>query len=120
MSLQWYGGPSRNTWESGASRHDRIAVHADLPAWYRTADLIFCCRAVPRWLVESQWLSDLREHIDVVGQPGEWRWAGLSAGRQRSEASVVIEATLAHALITSQVRRMRPRVRYVLRWPPGW
>lgn len=30
MSLQLYDGPSRNTWESGASRHDRIAVHADL------------------------------------------------------------------------------------------
>lgn len=30
MSLQLYGSPSRNTGESGASRHDRIAVHADL------------------------------------------------------------------------------------------
>ena len=30
MSLQLYGSPSRKAGESGASRHDRIAVHADL------------------------------------------------------------------------------------------
>lgn len=29
MSRQLYGGPSRNTRKSSASRHDRIAVHAD-------------------------------------------------------------------------------------------
>jgi len=64
-------GPSRNTWESGAGIHDRIAVHADPLPWCRTAGLIFCYRAVPRWLVKFQWDSDLRYHIDVVGQVGE-------------------------------------------------
>lgn len=68
MSLQLYGGPSRNTGKSGASRHDRIAVHADFSQWRRTVDQVCCYQTVPRWWVGFRSYSDSRNHIDVVGQ----------------------------------------------------
>lgn len=69
MSLQLYGDPSRNTRESGAGRHDRIAVHADPPVVLHSR---------PNLLLPSssslagglRWYSGSRYHIDVDGELG--------------------------------------------------
>lgn len=49
------------------------------------------------------------------GRAGELRRQDCRQEGQKREGSLAIEEALAHALITSQVRRMRPRFKYVLR-----
>lgn len=106
MSLQLYGDPSRNTRESGASRHDRIAVHADPPRGVAQSTK----SVATEQFLAGGWASvALRFEAPYRrGRGVGWRSQDCWQEGQK-EGSLVIEATLVHALITSQVRRMRPR-----------